>query len=191
MIELTLGLLDRVIDLIRYGQERDRHLHDDFFVAFTDDLERLHANYMESFARYRAALETATGPFTSDHPVLKDVQRDIVFTEQLRARVRTLFDYRQDPVFGTLAMTAQFYLAEGAGAAHSLLQGVEKGRFMNARRGEVIDGLNQIFRKQVPEAEIRAEAVALVDKIVADLQGGYARFVKGAAETKKRLLDRR
>jgi hypothetical protein len=190
MIELALGLIDRVIDLIRHGQERDRQLHEDFFVSFSEDLEQLHANYVEAFARYRASLATAAGPFNGDHPIIKEIQRDIVFTEQLRARVRTLFDYRQDPVFGKLAMAAQFYLAEGATSARKLVEGVDT-RHMNARRGEVIDGLHQIFLKQAPEAEIRAEAIALVDDIVVDLQNGYARFVKGAAETKKRLLDKR
>ena len=190
MIELALGLIDRVIDLIRHGQERDRQLHEDFFVGFSEDLERLHVNYMEAFARYRASLETATGPFNGGHPIIKEIQRDIVFTEQLRTRVRTLFDYRQDPVFGKLAMAAQFYLAEGTTSAQKLVEGVDTRR-MNARRGEVIDGLNQIFLKQAPDTEIRAEAIALVDGIVVDLQGGYARFVKGAAETKKKLLDKR
>jgi len=51
MIELALGLIDRVIDLIRHGQERDRQLHEDFFVSFSEDLEQLYANYVEAFAR--------------------------------------------------------------------------------------------------------------------------------------------
>ena len=189
MLDLALSLIDRLIGLIREGQLRDRKLYDDFFVTFIGDMELLHQNYLDTFHRYRTNIQAVEGPLTSSHVLIEDIGRDILFTEQLRSRLRILWDYRSDPLFGELAAVAQAYLGDGEVGTATLLNGVP--RLPNSARMKAILGLKQIFSMEAPDTQKISEALALLESIVGDLQQSFAFFLRAASATKRKLLDKR
>lgn len=188
MLEVIAIVADRLVSLLKAGQERDRRLHADFFVDFASDMEILHKNYLETFAGYREALQRSEMPLSAEHPLIELIERDVVFTEQIRAKVRSLAAYENDPVFGPMAKSAAIYLSGGSTCAHVLING---RRLMNAARGSAIQGLKQLFAQQSSPQEKLKAGIALLDEIVIDLQQAYQSFLKASANTKRELLDSR
>jgi hypothetical protein len=191
MIELSLAasLLDRLIALFKEGHARDRKLYEDFVVPFMRDMDRLHQDYLESFARYRSAVQTAVSPLNADHSLIHDLERDAVFTEHLRSRVRVMLPYGQDPVFGGLARDAQSYLFEYEAATFTLVNGDLISR--NVPRTETAHGLKAIFSSDASDEQKRAEALELINWMVGDLQKRYGAFIRSASEARRKLLDKR
>lgn len=188
MLDLVVTIADRLVSLFKAGQERDRKLHDDFLVDFAAGMEKLHQNYLETFLKYRDALKAAAPPLNAEHPLISDIEKDSLYTDQLRARVRALSDYERDPVFGRLAKTAAAYLAGGPACANVLING---RKLLNAPRGSAVAGLKQIFAQQLAEAEKMRAAAGLLDRIVEDLQLQYSDFLRALSAVKRELLDRR
>jgi hypothetical protein len=189
MLTLILSLTDRLIALLKAGHERDRKLYEDFMQEFCTDMERLHQNYLEAFARYRGAIEQAPPPLSAEHPLLQEIQKDLVFTDQLRAPIRTLTEYRKDPVFGKLSMTATSYLVGSPSLTGTLLNGQRP--LLNAARTRAIEGLKEIFAGEAAHDQKVKAGVALVDVVVGELQGSYGAFKSAASHTKRQLLDKR
>src|SRR5688572_26900054 len=100
MLDLIVTIADRLVSLLKAGQERDRKLYDDFLVEFAASMETLHQNYVETFSGYRDSFLAATSPLNALHPLIGEIEKDALFTDQLRAKVRALSDYENDPVFG-------------------------------------------------------------------------------------------
>lgn len=188
MLELVITVADRLVSLLKAGQERDRKLHDDFLIDFASSMEALHRNYLETFTGYRETLQSTSAPLTADHPLIGMVEKDIVFTDQLRAKVRTLSEFENDPVFGSVANAARIYLLGGPTSANVFVNG---RRLMNAARGSTIDGLKQIFARTASDKEKLSDGVALLDRIVIELQHSYGSFQKAHLNAKRTLLDRR
>jgi len=188
MLDVLVLVTDRLVALLKAGQERDRKLYDDFLVEFSSSMELLHQNYLETFSRYRDAVQAEASPWNERHPLIGEIEKDMLFTDQLRAKVRSLSDYKDDPVFGGVAKAAEGYLLGGPTSAHVLVNG---RRLMNAARGATIVGLKEIFSQPITDAEKTQAAVALLDRVVSDLQLQYGAFVRTFAGTKRALLDRR
>lgn len=84
MLELIATVADRLVALLKAGQERDRKLYEDFLVEFSANMEQLHQNYLETFSRYRDALRTAESPLNAQHSLLAEIEKDALFSDQLR-----------------------------------------------------------------------------------------------------------
>ena len=188
MLDVILTVADRLISLLKVREERDRKLYEDFLVEFGLNMEALHQNYLETFAKYREALESTNTPLTVQHPLIGMIERDILFTDQIRARVRALSEYQDDPGFGLVAKAAASYLLGGPTSAHVLING---RRLMNAPRNSAIDGLKQLFAQSHTDQEKMKVSADLLDRIVGDLQLQYGSFLRAFTSTKRKLLDRR
>jgi hypothetical protein len=95
MLELIVTIADRLLSLRKAGQERDRKLFVDFFVEFAWGMEKLHHNYLETFSRYRDSLRTAVPRLNAQYTLIAEIEKDLLFTDQLRAKVRSLSDYEK------------------------------------------------------------------------------------------------
>jgi hypothetical protein len=189
MLELALGVIDRLISLVKQREETDRKLHDDFFVPLVNDFEGLHKNYLDTFAAYRTDIESTTTPFSESHSVLARINRDSLFTAQLRGRLQVLREIEDDPVFSEVVQAVMVYISTGEIAKTVLLEGEKP--IPNAARRRLAAGLKEIFSKDLADSSKRAEAIHLVDDVVAELQLAYKEFLDRAGRTKRRLLDRR
>ena len=80
MIDVLLGsLADRVISLLKRREEVDKALFDQTVKPAMDDLEKLHATYLDRFAQYRALVEAATPQDWSPTALLDRIRRDALY----------------------------------------------------------------------------------------------------------------
>jgi hypothetical protein len=80
MIDVLLGsLADRVISLLKRREEVDKALFDQTVKPAMDDLEKLHATYLERFAQYRALVEAATPQDWSPAALIERIRRDALY----------------------------------------------------------------------------------------------------------------
>ena len=80
MIDVLLGsLVDRVISLLKRREEVDKALFDHTVKPAMDDLEKLHATYLDRFAQYRALVEAATPQDWSPEALLARIRRDALY----------------------------------------------------------------------------------------------------------------
>jgi hypothetical protein len=189
MLELAIMVIDRLISLVKQRQETDRQLHDDFFVPLVADFEALHQNYLETFATYRSDIDGSAVPLSPSHPVLARISRDSLFTAQLRGRLLPLQEVKDDPVFADVVRAVLGYISTGEIAKTVLLEGEKP--IPNAPRRRLAAGLTAIAAGDRPDDGKRADATALLDQIVMELQVAYKHFMEAAGRTKRRLLDRR
>jgi hypothetical protein len=188
MLELIVTVADRLVSLFKAGQERDRKLYDDFLVEFASSMETLHQNYLETFSAYRDGLGNTAVVLNAQHPLIGEIEKDSLFTDQLRAKIRSLSDYEKDPVFGKVAKAAAAYLLGGPACANVLVNG---RKLLNAPRGSAVTGLRQIFAQPISDEEKLAAATQLLDRIVEDIQLEYSSFLRAFTGAKRELLDRR
>ena len=80
MIDVLLcSLADRVIALLKRREEVDKALFDQTVKPAMDDLEKLHATYLDRFAQYRTLVEAATLQDWSPTALLDRIRRDALY----------------------------------------------------------------------------------------------------------------
>lgn len=186
MFDLLLKVLDKLIDLAKYRQASDRRLFEDFVSPTIAAFEALHVDYLQTFRTYHDLVVDPTIPLNVLHPVLAKIEQDSLYSDQLRAKVATVWNFRNDDVIGVLASRIVDYI----GGEHTF--GMLQGRHpINAHRRFAFDGLRNLFESDVAEADKRAEALAVIDVIARRLQIQNALVLGEEAAIKVRLLDKR
>lgn len=89
MLEILLAVIDRLVHLVKQRQETDRQLYEDFVVPALADFEILHQNYLDTFHGYLRDIRTER-KLRPNHPVLRKIKEDSLYSEQLRARLKPL-----------------------------------------------------------------------------------------------------
>jgi len=188
MLEILMKVIDRLIQLVKERQESDKKLYEDFVVPAFSDLEKLHQNYLETFQSYRRDIEARSSPLTREHPVLNKIKQDSLYFAQLRSKLSSLHDFRTDPVFGSLIEQIVYYTQGGELGKEILLSG--RRRIPNAPRDYAITGLTDLFSGSESETQKREKGLAVLDRVVEELQWSYSQVVEENARLRGRLLGR-
>jgi hypothetical protein len=189
MLDLIGTLVDKLIQLVKQRQETNRKLHDDFLAPILADFEKLHQDYLTSFRAYRLAIESERGAFDSTHPLIAKIEQDSLYSDHLRAKLEPLREYRGDPLFGDVLRSFAGYISGGESGRLAIVHGASP--LSNAPRSTAITGLKEVFARETDHSTKRREALAVLDRVVADLQDGYRWFNRNVATLKKGLLDPR
>lgn len=189
LIDLVGKLVNECIQLVEQRKESDHNLYEDFVEPALTDFEKVHQNYLETFQSYRRMLDATAVPLTTEHPVLKKINEDMLFSTQLRLKLEALNEFQKDPVFGPFITSIVRYTHGTENTKIVLLTG--RRRFLNVARDYAIKGLTEIFGKETSEIQKQGDALALLDRVVSELQGGYGRVMDEHIKLKKRLLDHR
>ena len=187
LLELVNKLVNEFNELRKERKESNQKERESFVEAALADFETLHQNYLESFRTYRKSVDQSTS-FNSDHPVLKKLDEDMLFTTQLRLKLEALKEFQQDPLFGSFIKKIVEYLQGTELSKRVMLNG---RRGANAPRNYTIVGLKEIFGKLTSDSQKQAEALALLDRIVSELQFAYGRVLDEHMKLRKLLLERR
>ena len=188
LIDLIGKLVNECIQLVEQRKQSDHKLYEDFVEPALADFEKVHQNYLETFQSYRRMLDTQAVPFTTGHPVLKKLNEDMLFSTQLRLKLEALNEFQKDPDFGPFITSIVQYTGGTEVIKKVLLSG---RRGFNAPRSYTIIGLTEIFGKEIPEIQKQEAALALLDRVISELQWGYGRVMDEHIKLKKRLLDHR
>jgi hypothetical protein len=188
LLELVSKLVNQCNELLSERKESDHKSYEDFVEGALADFETVHQNYLESFQSYRKMVDGQSSLLTSDHPVLKKIDEDSLFTTQLRLKLEALKEFQQDPLFGSFIKKIVEY-TQGTELTQRVLLTGRRG--FNAPRSYAIVGLTEIFEKKTSDSEKQKEALALLDRVVSELQFVYGRVLDEHMKLKKRLLDRR
>lgn len=188
MVDLIFKLIEKCIELVRQREESDRKLYEDFVEPAVADFEKVHQNYLETFQSYRRILETQSATLTIDHPILKKIKEDMLFSAQFRSKLEALEEFQIDPVFGPFITSIVQYTRGTELSKEVLLTG---RRGLNVPRSYIIVGLTELFEKETSEVQKQEKALALLDRVLSELQWGYGHVMDEHIKLKKRLLDRR
>lgn len=89
IVDLVEKLADRLIQLLKYKQEKRKELLKEHVIPLFEEFEHVHSAYLESFSRYRDQIVNAQGP--NWIPVLQDViLRDNLFSANARSKIKRL-----------------------------------------------------------------------------------------------------
>lgn len=112
----------------------------------------------------------------------------MLFSTQLRLKLEALNEFQTDPIFGSF-ITSIVQYTRGTEVTKTVLLAGRRG--LNVARGYTIIGLTEIFGKETSEIQKQEDALALLDRVVSELQWGYGRVMDEHIKLKKRLLDHR
>ncbi len=188
LLELVSKLVNQCNELLRERKDSDHKAYEDFVEGVLADFEAVHQNYLESFQSYRKMVDGQSIALTSDHPVLKKIDEDMLFTTQLRLKLEALKEFQQDPLFGSFIKQIVEYTQGTELSKRVVLTG---RRGLNVPRRYTIVGLTEIFGKDTSDSQKQKEALALLDRVVSDLQFVYGRVLDEHMKVKKSLLNRR
>lgn len=203
-------LIDRCIQLIKQRQERRRNVFNDYVGPTYSDFMKLHKNYLESFRKYRAAIEVSQLPLDVRHPVFSEICSDSLFTKNYRAKLWQIEPIFRDTTVGPFTFAIFRYLV----CISSLVSGISsseprslgtKGisilesdisiepRFgtldiTNVPRMVAFDSLTEIFMSRLDDAEKRKEAMGYIDLIVQFLQNEHESVTTSYLLLKSELL---
>lgn len=187
LLELVSKLVNQCNELLKERKDSDRMAYEDFVEGALADFETVHQNYLESFQSYRKMVDGQSISLTSDHPVLKKIDEDMLFTTQLRLKLEALKEFQQDPLFGSFIKQIVEYTQGTELSKRVVLTG---RRGFNVPRSYTIVGLTEIFGKDTSDSQKQKEALALFDRVVSELQFIYGRVLDEHMKLKKRLLNR-
>lgn len=188
-MDLIFKLIESLIQLARQREESDRKLHQDFVEPSLSDFEKVHQNYIETFKSYRKIITSDSEPMNKAHSVLKQIKEDMLFSAQLREKLKALEEYENDPVIGAFVSSISNYMNYGENNKYVLVEGYRSSP--NSARYTVIKGLIEILESADSEEQKREESVSLIDKSVDELQASYGDVTAEYLKLKKKLLDRR
>lgn len=209
-MDLIFKLVEGLIQLARHREESDRKLYENFVDPAVGDFEKVHHNYLETFQNYRKMLDSESAIMNQSHPVLKKIKEDMLFSAQLRAKLKSLESHIEDPVFGDFFWSIDQYMLGGERTKEVLVKGEKYTSFEedelsddddssledymplgNAPRMIVIKGLMELVESESSENSKRQKALLLIDRLIVRLQKAYQEVMTEHLKLKKRLLDRR
>jgi hypothetical protein len=88
MLDLILTLIDRLIALVKKGEELNRKMFDDFVQPAFQSFDMVHADYIDSLTCYSARLGDTTLSMDYNHPVFRDIELDSLKSEHLRSKLK-------------------------------------------------------------------------------------------------------
>jgi hypothetical protein len=216
-MDLIFKLVEGLIQLARHREETDRKLYENFVDPVVNDFEKVHHNYLETFQNYRKMVDSESAIMDQSHPVLKKIKEDMLFSAQLRAKLKSLENHIEDPVFGGFFWSIDQYMLGGERTKEVLVKGEKYTSFEedelsdeedelsndddssledymplgNAPRMIVIRGLMELVESENSENGKRQKALLLIDRLIVRLQKAYQEVMTEHLKLKKRLLDRR
>jgi hypothetical protein len=146
--------------------------------------EALHSNYLESFRSYEDAL-LAPALLNAQHPLLEAIPRDNLFSEDLRARVRVLSRYRDDPVLGPFVGSMIHYLQGFSEESRRLRQSNYHSQIWRTR---YVTSIVELAASPGSDQDKKVEARELLRDIVAQLQGHFENVVSAYTTARDQLL---
>ena len=193
MLDLVLKLIDKGAQLLKHRQATDRAFYDDFVAPTIADFEEVHNNYLDSFIEYKRIIETTSQPLDLEHPILKKIQEDSLYSDNLRAKLHALFDQNYDTTIGAFFRSHDTaigaFIRSIADYLHWVIYWEEAySAPFNVYRFSFQEQLIDIFMSHKPKSEKREIALKRVDKVVADLQERYKDVIIEQSKVKKVLL---
>jgi len=186
LIDLIDKLIDRCIQLVQRREKQDRDLYSELLAPTLDNFESIHKNYLETFMVYKNMLQSESESLTLDHPIFNKLIEDSQSSSDLRAKVLALRQYTKDPVFGRFIHRMCNYIMGQQNSFKILEEG--EPRTPNAPRTRFSKGLKQIFEEPTEQNAKWLESIALIDKILGDLQASYQLIMDEHVRVKARLL---
>jgi hypothetical protein len=102
LIDAATKLFKSLIDGLSLKQKANQDLYNNFVVPALANFEAVHQNYLTTLAKYQTMIQETDKPLNDNHPVMKEIANDAIFSANLRARSRALYEYHDDRLFGDL-----------------------------------------------------------------------------------------
>ncbi|MEP7319980.1 MAG: hypothetical protein ABI921_14590, partial [Panacibacter sp.] len=184
LVDLVTNIVDKYSNVANQQQD-GRSAYKDFIEPALADFEKVHQNYLETFLNYKRVIENQNIPLAAGNPILQKIEEDMLFSIQLRSKPEALKELQDNAVFGSFITSIVNYTNGGETMKRVLLTG---RRGMNVARTYAIAGLKNIFETGTDENEKKIQALALIDRIVSELQYEYDQVMKAHIKLKKQVL---
>ncbi|MCC6966844.1 MAG: hypothetical protein IT391_11275 [Nitrospira sp.] len=109
IIDLVDKLADRIIQLLTFRKQQRAELVEQYLSPVFAEFEAVHAAYLESFARYRQAIQDSSDQHWLP-TLLSTLDRDNLFSASARSKVLRLVQAEQDESVGPFVSEIRDYL---------------------------------------------------------------------------------
>lgn len=204
MIDLTLKLFDKLIELARAGHQRDRDWYNDFLRPLEECFENVHQHYLDTFRKCRTCLSECP-PRELDivtSRIQEQIKTDVLFYSGEAAKFwnLTIEVYhakasRRGEMLCRLAEDLAHYLDRRLDEDH-LSRNVKRTRLVDLigkKVGERVSWFEErggLTLRREAEEDRRRQLLNLIDHEVMILQLNYNRITQAFLELKKHYLTK-
>lgn len=193
ILELTLKLIDRLIQLGERREKINRNLFTDFVSPIFSDFEKIHEEYLASFRKYREMIK-----MDESREQLEDrIKEDMLFTASSRSKLRNLEERRTDPTLGKFIQSIASYIRcdvtwppnNPAPESWSVAEIVIWEAMINACRRNFMDlTFDILYNSSKPKRSRKEATLIVVDELVKTQQSKYLNVLSEYNLLKDRLL---
>ncbi|WP_430816560.1 hypothetical protein [Carboxylicivirga sp. RSCT41] len=185
MIGTILKLLDTLKNGINFYKDSKKSLFSNYLEPSMKDFQTVHENYLLTFKEYLELLMNSEIPLNKNHPVLNKIRNDSLFSEDLRNKVFSYYDYSNKDSFSNFNNSIIRYFQssikvpffDSAPYLHS----------PNSARIDLYGGLINIISDEgiVDKSE---KAIEQTRYIVSELQANYRKVLDNYNSLKNELI---
>ncbi|MEO1242504.1 MAG: hypothetical protein AAFX54_11400 [Pseudomonadota bacterium] len=202
MLDVILTVIDRYLKLLEHDEKKNREYYIEFVKPLLDDLDEVHSDYLTSFKQYQAALTNSKHTLNIDHPIIRTLRTDAIFSEDIRRKLQysniepSGFIAHSDDIndlIGDFVDSISDYIncaatnPLDASYSYSVLRQERLG-ISNFIRMEVETGIERILSSDHAHQQKLDECLLLIDHTVLQLQFGYSQIYASQLALKRALL---
>lgn len=190
MIDTILKILSTLKDGLNFYSEAKKDTFRNFIEPALADFEKVHVNYLDTFNKYLKILNTSNAPLNKNHSLFKMIENDSLFSEHLRGRGFSFYDYSDDK-FEHFAFSIYDYLmySNSAPRYNNTIEHTEYIMCSNIIRFEAYAGLYDLFSDdQYSDDQKRKKAIDQINSILRNLQDKHRNVIDNYNSLKKQLL---
>jgi hypothetical protein len=191
MIDVILKIVSSLKDGLKFYKDAKKDTFKNFIEPAIADFEKVHVNYLDTFSNYLNILNTNTEPLNTNHPLFKMMEKDSLFSEHLRGKVFSFYDYSEDK-FEKFAFSIYDYLMYSNSAIrfNNTIEHREYIMCSNDIRYEAYRGLTRIFSQDNGnEKQKRKEAIDQINGILKKLQNKHRKVIDNYNLLKKEFMN--
>lgn len=109
MIGTVIAILNTLKDGFKFYKENKKNLFERYLDPAIKDFEVVHSNYLSTFTNYYEQLSNNEIPIDEMHPILDNIKRDSLFSDELRNKVYSYYDYSNNKLFADFNLSVLRY----------------------------------------------------------------------------------
>jgi|WetSurMetagenome_2_1015567.scaffolds.fasta_scaffold818746_1 hypothetical protein len=189
MIDTIVKLLSTLKDGVKFYKENKKNLFENFLEPAIKDFELVHSNYLSTFKNYIEQFSNKEIPIDEMLPILENIKTDSLFSEDLRNKVYSYYDYSNNDLFTDFnhSILEYFEYSVSAPRFNSNFD-YEREMKRNAVRMEFYVGLINIISDDKIDKK-RERALEQAKNIVKKLQRNHRKVLDNYNFLKNELLN--
>ncbi|HCT84519.1 MAG: hypothetical protein A2X11_17020 [Bacteroidetes bacterium GWE2_42_24] len=189
MIDTIFKILNTLKDGVKLYKDNKKNLFENFLEPAIKDFENVHSNYLSTFKSYIELISNKKIPLNENHPILESIKTDSLFSDDLRDKVYSYYDYSNNDLFTTFnrSILKYFDYSSSAPKFNSSLDYKKEMRKNAVRRVFYIGMIDILSDNNIRHK--RKKAIEQAKNIINNLQENHRKVLDNYNSLKNELLN--